>query len=97
MNYPIWDQPASGLIIAFISVFHVFIAHFAVGGGLFLVLSERKARRDGDQALLDYTRRHTRFFMLVTLVLGAITGVGIWFAIGLVHPSGTSALINTFV
>lgn len=97
MNYPIWDQPASGLIIALISVFHVFISHFAVGGGLFLVLAERKARKTGDAALLDYTRRHTRFFMLVTLVLGAITGVGIWFAIGLVHPSGTSALINTFV
>ncbi len=97
MNYPIWDQPASGLIIAFISVFHVFISHFAVGGGLFLVLAERKARKSGDAELLDYTRRHTRFFMLVTLVLGAITGVAIWFAIGLVHPSGTSALINTFV
>jgi mono/diheme cytochrome c family protein len=97
MNYPIWDQPASGLIIAFISVFHVFISHFAVGGGLFLVLAERKARKTGDALLLDYTRRHTRFFMLVTLVLGAITGVGIWFAIGLVHPAGTSALINIFV
>jgi len=97
MNYPIWDQPASGLVIAFISVFHVFISHFAVGGGLFLVLAEHKARRNGDSALLDYTRRHSRFFMLVTLVLGAITGVGIWFAIGLVHPSGTSSLINTFV
>ncbi len=97
MNYPIWDQPASGLIIALISVFHVFISHFAVGGGLFLVLAERKARKTGDAVLLDYTRRHTRFFMLVTLVLGAITGVAIWFAISLVHPSGTAALINTFV
>ncbi len=97
MNYPIWDQPASGLFIALISVFHVFISHFAVGGGLFLVLTERKARRENDTALLAYTRRHSRFFLLVTLVLGAITGVGIWFAIALVHPAGTSSLINTFV
>lgn len=97
MNYPIWDQSASGLFIALISVFHVFISHFAVGGGLFLVLTERKARREGDTALLDYTKRHSRFFMLVSLVLGAITGVGIWFAIALVNPTGTSALINTFV
>jgi mono/diheme cytochrome c family protein len=30
-------------------------------------------------------------------VLGAITGVGIWFTIALVNPQATSALINTFV
>ena len=67
MNYPIWDQDASGLVIAFIAVFHVFIAHFAVGGGLFLVLAERKARRERDQVLLDYVRRHSRFFLAVPL------------------------------
>jgi mono/diheme cytochrome c family protein len=97
MNYPIWDLPASGLLIAFIAIVHVFISHFAVGGGLFLVVTERKARREGDEALLAYVKAHTRFFVLLTLVLGAITGVGIWFTIGLVHPSATSTLINTFV
>ena len=45
MNYPIWNLPGSGLLIAGMSVFHVFISHFAVGGGLFLVWTERKARR----------------------------------------------------
>jgi hypothetical protein len=43
MNSPIWDVPARGLLIAFIAIVHVFISHFAVGGGLFLVLTERKA------------------------------------------------------
>ncbi len=97
MNYPVWDQPAAGLLIAAISILHVFISHFAVGGGLFLVLTERKARRENDAALLDYVKRHSRFFLLLTLVLGAVTGVGIWFAIALVHPTGTSSLITTFV
>jgi mono/diheme cytochrome c family protein len=97
MNYPIWDLPAPGLLIAFVAIVHVFISHFAVGGGLFLVLTEGKARREGDEALLEFVRRHTRFFVLLTLVLGAITGVGIWFTIGLVHPAATSSLINTFV
>jgi mono/diheme cytochrome c family protein len=97
MNYPIWNLPGSGLLIAGMSVLHVFISHFAVGGGLFLVWTERKARREGDAALLDYVKGLSRFFILLTLVLGAITGVGIWFTIALVHPSGTSSLINTFV
>jgi mono/diheme cytochrome c family protein len=97
MNYPIWDLQASGLMIAFIAIVHVFVSHFAVGGGLFLVLTEWRARKDGDDRLLDYVRRHSRFFILLTLVFGAATGVGIWFTIGLVHPSATSSLINAFV
>ena len=97
MNYPLWDVPAGGLFIAAIAIIHVFVSHFAVGGGLFLVLTERRARRDHDAALLDYVRRHSRFFILVTLVFGALTGVGIWFIIGLVHPSATASLIQLFV
>lgn len=97
MNYPLWDLPAAGLLIAFVAIVHVFVAHFAVGGGLFLVWTERKARRENDAELLDYVRRHSRFFILLTLVFGAVTGVGIWFTIGLVHPAATSSLIHTFV
>jgi mono/diheme cytochrome c family protein len=97
MNYPVWDIPASGLLIAVIAILHVFVSHFAVGGGLYLVLVERKARRRGDAPLLDYARRLSRFFILLTLVFGAISGVGIWFTIGLVHPQATSSLITTFV
>ena len=47
MNYPVWELPAPGLLIAAVAILHVFISHFAVGGGLFLVLAERKARRGG--------------------------------------------------
>jgi mono/diheme cytochrome c family protein len=97
MNYPIWDLQGSGLLIAFVAVVHVFVSHFAVGGGLFLVLAEHKARRENDAALLGYVRKHSRFFILLTLVFGAITGVGIWFTITLVNPSATSSLIKTFV
>jgi cytochrome bd-type quinol oxidase subunit 1/mono/diheme cytochrome c family protein len=97
MNYPIWDLPAAGLLIAGIAILHVFISHFAVGGGLLLVWLETRARRTHDDAMLDYARRHTRFFVLLTLVLGALTGVAIWVTIGLIHPQGTSTLIQAFV
>ena len=97
MNYPIWDVPAGGLFIAAVAIVHVFVSHFAVGGGLFLVLTEQRAYRRRDAALLDYVKRHSRFFILLTLVFGALTGVGIWFTIGLVHPAATSSLIQLFV
>jgi len=97
MNYPIWEIPSAGLLIAVVAILHVFVSHFAVGGGLFLVLAERKAYREHDAALLGFVRTLSRFFILLTLVFGAITGVGIWFTIGLVHPQATSSLINIFV
>jgi mono/diheme cytochrome c family protein/cytochrome bd-type quinol oxidase subunit 1 len=97
MNYPLWDLPAPGLLIAAVAILHVFISHFAVGGGLFLVVAERKARRQQDEALLGFLRALSRGFVLLTLVLGALTGVGIWFTIALVQPQATSALVTTFV
>lgn len=99
MNYPLWDVPllGGGIVIALIAIVHVFVSHFAVGGGLFLLLGERRAHREDNRDLLLYVRKHSRFFLLVTLVLGAVTGVGIWFSIGLAHPAGTAFLIRTFV
>jgi mono/diheme cytochrome c family protein len=99
MNYPVWDLhwAGGGLLVALIAVFHVYISHFAVGGGLFLVFTEHLAYRKNSPAILDYAKRHTKFFLLVTMVLGGITGVGIWFIISLVAPAATANLINTFV
>jgi cytochrome bd-type quinol oxidase subunit 1 len=99
MNYPVWqlDFAGGGLLIALIATIHVFVAQFAVGGGLFLVLTELKGRRDKDPAIIAYLKRHTTFFMLLTLVLGSLTGIGIWFTISLISPAATSTLIHTFV
>ena len=98
MNYPVWQLPfPGGILIALVAVTHVFVSHFAIGGGAFLVLTERRAYRENDPSLLAYVRKHSRFFALLTLVFGALTGVGIWFTIGLVSPEATSSLIHTFV
>jgi len=99
MHYPVWYLPniGGGTLIALIAVFHVFISHFAVGGGLYLVLAERKGLREGSEAILAFTRRHAGFFLLTTMILGSISGVGIWFVISLVNPAATSYLIHNFV
>jgi cytochrome bd-type quinol oxidase subunit 1 len=99
MNYPVWqlDFFGGGLFVILIAVFHVYIAHFAVGGGLFLVLAERKGYRENNPAIIEYVRKHARFFLLLTMVAGSITGVGIWFIISLLNPAATSILIHSFV
>jgi len=98
MNYPVWDLSfGAGLLIALVAILHVFVSHFAVGGGLYLVLTEKKARRNGDTALLTWLKAHTKFFVLVTVVYGAVSGVGIWFTIALISPTATSNLIHAYV
>ncbi len=99
MNYPVWELQftGGGLWIAVIAVIHVYVAHFAIGGGLFLVLTEIRGYRKSCRQTIQYTKRHSRFFMLLTMVFGAVTGVAIWFIIALVSPQVTSALIHIFV
>jgi cytochrome d ubiquinol oxidase subunit I len=103
MNYPFWDIPhfGSGWVIGMIAIFHVMISQFAVGGGLFLPLAERKAMRMADRetgaAWLNQLISHSKFFLILTGVFGTVSGVGIWFAIGLTHPEATSTLIHNFV
>jgi len=98
MNYPFWDAaPSYGILMASISILHVFISHFAIGGGLYLVLRERSARKTGDTKDLEYLEKLSKFFVLVSLVLGAVTGVAIWFVIGLLSPAATEVILHQFV
>lgn len=99
MHYPWWYVPhlTAPMLIAVVSVIHVLVSHYAVGGGLFLAVETAHAYRTKNRDYLDYLKRHTRFFVLLTVAFGAITGVGIWWTIGLASPLATEVLIRTFV
>lgn len=98
MNYPVWDVSVLGgtWIIGFISIVHIFVSHFAVGGGLFFAITEWLAWKNNDDKLYAYLKKHSLFFLLLTSVFGAVTGVGIWWSISLVSPNGTASLIQTY-
>ncbi|MGE4504080.1 MAG: cytochrome ubiquinol oxidase subunit I [Desulfovibrionaceae bacterium] len=99
MEYPIWQLTTfgGGFWVALIATVHVFVAQFAVGGGLFLVLAERMAYRSENPQILEYARKHSKFFLLLTMVFGGVTGVGIWITVALLSPQGTITLIHNFV
>ena len=98
MIYPFWDVSTGyGILMATIAVIHVFISHFAIGGGLYLVVTEQKARQNNDVPMLAFLQKLAKFFVLATLVAGVLTGVGIWFIIGLLNPLATEALIHNYV
>lgn len=98
MNYPFWDVHIGyGIMMAIIAVLHVFISHFAIGGGLYLVVAETIARKKQDGVMLQFLEKLSKFFVMATVVLGALTGVGIWFIIGLLNPAATEVLIHNYV
>jgi cytochrome bd-type quinol oxidase subunit 1 len=99
MNYPIWEVHGIGLpwVVGIIAIFHVMISQFAVGGGLYLAVAERKAMKEGRKDWFPLLERHSKFFLILTGVYGTVSGVGIWFAIGLIQPEATSTLIYNFV
>lgn len=98
MNYPFWEVPylGGGWVIGIIAIIHIFVSHFAVGGGAFLAVTEQMAYSKKDARIYDYLKRHSLFFLLVTTVLGVIFGPGIWWSISLVSPDATENLIQNY-
>ncbi|MBA3459236.1 MAG: cytochrome c [Deltaproteobacteria bacterium] len=67
-----------GLVIGGVGILHVFLAQFAIGGGMLLYYFERLA-----QAGVPDTRKfvdgYFKVLVLVSFVVGALTGVAMWF------------------
>lgn len=99
MDYPVWlsNSINGGQLIAIVAVLHVFISHFAIGMGLYTVLAERLAIKSENHDYKFFVKKSSALILLISAILGALTGVGIWFTIALVSPSGTASLIHTFV
>ena len=98
MDYPIWDIAiGGGVLMASVAITHVIVSHFAIGGGLLIVVTETLAVRRGDPELRELARRSSLMLILVSTVFGAISGVGIWVVAGLISPATISALIHTYV
>jgi cytochrome bd ubiquinol oxidase subunit I len=99
LHYPFWSVPflTSPMIIALVSTLHVLVSHYAVGGGFFLAVETRFAYRTRHGGYLAYLKDHAWFFILVTVVYGAISGVGIWWTIGLASPLATETLLHAFM
>jgi mono/diheme cytochrome c family protein len=98
MDYPIWDITiGGGVLMGVVAITHVIVSHFAIGGGLVIVVSETLAARRGDHELRELARRSSLVLILVSTVFGAISGVAIWVVAGLISPTAISALIRTYV
>ena len=91
MDYPIWELAmGGGMLMAIVAIPHVIVSHFAIGGGLLIVVTETLAVKRNDPELRELARRSSLVLILVSTVFGAISGVGIWVVAGsdVICPGG---------
>ena len=67
-----------GLVIGGVGILHVFLAQFAIGGGMLLYYFERLAQRGVPDAR-KFVDGYFKILVLVSFVVGALTGVAMWF------------------
>jgi hypothetical protein len=105
MDFPMFhlDWLNDRFLIAVIAILHVFINHgLAVGFIPYITWLEQKGVRnapshlitDPEWDLLVYKKMKVAF--IITTTIGAMTGVGIWFAASLVSPNSIGSLIRVF-
>ncbi len=79
--YPVNDfgPLMPGLVMAGVAICHVFLAQFAVGGGFLLCYFQWLAMTGRNHAARHFIDDYFKVLVLISFVLGALTGVGIWF------------------
>lgn len=85
-----------GLVIGFVGIVHVFLAQLAVGGGFVLGWIDILGARGREPAARAFVDGFFRTIVLVSFVLGALTGVGIWLTAIQVSPPTIGLLVGEF-
>lgn len=96
--YPVNDfgPVMKGLTIGFLGIFHVFTAHFAIGGGFLLCWYQWLAMTGRSQTARKFLDGYFRVLVLVSFVVGALTGVGMWFTTIQVSAQTIGMMIDEF-
>lgn len=96
--YPINDYGPlmKGLVIGSVAIVHVFLAQFAIGGGMLLCYFQHRAMKREDARARQFVDGYFRWLVLISFVLGALTGVAIWFTSIQVSPRTIGLMIDEF-
>ncbi|KEO82847.1 c-type cytochrome [Tumebacillus flagellatus] len=99
MEFPVITFPwfGAGTLIAVIAIVHVVINHaVAIGGSVLMVWTEAKAHRTNNPELERTARTMSKWILIVTTTVGAMTGVGIWFSTTVIQPYAIGSLLRIF-
>ncbi|WP_442481471.1 c-type cytochrome [Aeoliella sp. SH292] len=96
--YPIneFGPVMKGMVIGGLGIFHVFLAQFAIGGGMLLCYFQWRDNRYGDQLARRFVDGYFRWLVLVSFVTGALTGVAMWFTTIQISPRTIGMMVDEF-
>ncbi len=99
MEFPVVDYAwlGSGTVIALIAVLHVLVNHaVAIGGSLLMVGVEYRGWKTNNPGLDQVARKMSKWVLIITTTVGALTGVGIWFSTTVIQPYAIGSLLRVF-
>ncbi|MEW4528025.1 cytochrome ubiquinol oxidase subunit I [Maioricimonas sp. JC845] len=85
-----------GLVIGGLGIFHVFLAQFAIGGGLLMCHLQRLAQAGRLPLARRFIDDFFQYLVLVSFVMGALTGVGMWFTTIQISPRTIGVMVEEF-
>jgi mono/diheme cytochrome c family protein len=96
--YPIIDVSPlmKGLVIGGLGIFHVFLAQFAIGGGMLLCYLQWLHMRGACRLARRFADDYFKVLVLVSFVLGAVTGVAMWFTSIQISPRTIATMVREF-
>jgi hypothetical protein len=96
--YPANDfGPAmKGLVIGALGIFHVFLAQFAIGGGMLMTYFQWLAQTGRSELARPFIDGFFKLLVLISFVVGAVTGVGMWFTTIQVSPRTIGVMVHEF-
>ncbi|MCH8880094.1 MAG: c-type cytochrome [Planctomycetes bacterium] len=96
--YPINDfgPVMKGMVIGGLGIVHVFLAQFAIGGGAIMCYFQWLAHTGRCAAAQQFLDSYFKALVLISFVLGALTGVGMWFAAIQISPRTIGLMVDEF-
>lgn len=96
--YPVvpLDPVMKGLAIGGLGILHVFIAQFAIGGGMLLTYLQWLGMRGDCPHARRFSDGYFKVLVLVSFVIGAVTGVALWFTSIQVSPQTIGLMVGEF-
>jgi cytochrome d ubiquinol oxidase subunit I len=98
VSFPVNDfGPAmKGMVIGGLGIFHVFLAQFAIGGGMLMAYLQWLAMRGKEPAARIVLDSYFKYLVLVSFVTGALTGVAMWFTSIQLSPVTIGKMVDVF-
>ncbi|MCA9676830.1 MAG: cytochrome ubiquinol oxidase subunit I, partial [Myxococcales bacterium] len=85
-----------GMVIGGLGIFHVFLAQFAIGGGLLLCYFQWLGQTGREPHARRFLDGYFKILVLISFVIGALTGVGMWFTTIQVSARTIGVMVDEF-